>query len=208
VSAGLVLLWRHGRTPYNVQHRFQGQIDVALDEVGTAQAERAAESLADWLKGLGPVRIVSSDLVRAWDTAGALGGRLGVEVEPDRRLREVFAGAWEGLHRDEIGAEWAEDYAAWRRGDDVRVGGGETRAEAGGRAAECIAELDAEQDGGVLVCVSHGGALRGAIFALLGAGGLPWRSVEPLRNAHWAEMRNSPHGWVLGAYNAGPRHED
>ena len=40
------LVWlRHGRTPWNQEGRFQGQTDIALDEVGHAQAERAASYL-------------------------------------------------------------------------------------------------------------------------------------------------------------------
>ncbi|MEO8107595.1 MAG: histidine phosphatase family protein, partial [Actinomycetes bacterium] len=29
-----VVLWRHGRTEWNDSRRFQGQTDVALDDVG------------------------------------------------------------------------------------------------------------------------------------------------------------------------------
>ena len=37
-----LVLWRHGRTAWNLEHRFQGQTDVALDEVGVRQARAAA----------------------------------------------------------------------------------------------------------------------------------------------------------------------
>ena len=33
-----VLVWRHGRTHWNVEHRLQGQADPPLDEVGCLQA--------------------------------------------------------------------------------------------------------------------------------------------------------------------------
>ena len=56
-----LVLWRHGRTAWNLEHRFQGQTDVALDEVGVRQA-RAAAGL---LMALRPQLIVSSDLSRA-----------------------------------------------------------------------------------------------------------------------------------------------
>ena len=56
-----VVLWRHGRTSWNAESRFQGTTDIPLDDVGVAQAERAARDLAT----LGPHRIVASDLDRA-----------------------------------------------------------------------------------------------------------------------------------------------
>jgi broad specificity phosphatase PhoE len=203
VTAGQVILWRHGRTAFNHESRFQGQLDTPLDEVGQEQARQGAALLAAEIADAGPVRIVSSDLARAWSTAAALSERIGVEVTPDQRLREVYAGRWEGLTRPEISASWPDDFAAWRRGDDVRVGGGETRSEAAARAAECIRESDAATDGGTLVCVSHGAALRGAVFLLLGWSGSPWSSLEGLRNAHWARLQNLEGRWRLSGWNLG-----
>jgi broad specificity phosphatase PhoE len=200
MTARRVLLVRHGRTTYNAQARFQGQTDIPLDEVGLGQAKRTADSLAARLTGE-PVRIVSSDLSRAQQTAQELADRLELTVTLDPRLREIFAGEWEGLVRDEIVASWPEDYDAWRRGENVRVGGGETRSEAAERAAEAIVEAEREMAGGTLVCVSHGGALRGAIFLLLGTPSWPWNALEGLRNAHWAELQNTDRGWRLSCYN-------
>ena len=93
-----IILWRHGRTSWNAERRFQGQSDIELDDEGRAQAERAAELLAY----LEPDRIIASDLARAWATAQALSARTGVHVTADARLRETFAGEWEGLSRGEL----------------------------------------------------------------------------------------------------------
>ena len=68
MTARRVLLWRHGRTEWNVGHRFQGQADPPLDDVGRRQAEQAATLVAAY----SPVAVVSSDLVRAVDTARPL----------------------------------------------------------------------------------------------------------------------------------------
>ncbi|HST85319.1 MAG TPA: histidine phosphatase family protein [Kineosporiaceae bacterium] len=207
MSAQRVILLRHGRTAYNAEARFQGQLDVPLDEVGLGQAKRVADTLASELTG-GPVRVLSSDLSRAAQTAEVVAARLGTEVTLEPRLREIYAGQWQGLLREEIVAGWPENYAAWRRGDvDVRIGGGESRADAGLRASAAITEAAGSMDGGTLICVSHGGSLRSAIFLLLGTPSFPWNALEGLRNAHWAELQQTSRGWRLSVWNIGSTSE-
>ena len=203
MSARRVILLRHGRTAYNAEHRFQGQTDIPLDEVGLGQAKQVADALFA-LIGAEPVSIVSSDLSRARSTAEPVAARFGVPVAEDPRLREIYAGEWQGLLRDEMVARWPDDHAAWVRGDlDVRIGGGESRTDAGLRASAAIAEAEASiEDGETLICVAHGGCLKAAVPQLLGTT-WPWPAVEGLRNAHWAELQNLPRGWRLNRWNVG-----
>ncbi|WP_432506719.1 histidine phosphatase family protein [Kineococcus arenarius] len=201
MSAATVVLWRHGRTPFNAENRFQGQLDVPLDEVGRAQAAASAAHLA----GAGATALVASDLTRATDTARALSALTGVEVQLDPALREVDAGCWQGLLHTEITASWPQEYAAWRRGDDVRAGGGERRSEMAARTARAVERhADAVPDGGTLVVASHGAALKGALLQLLGLDLTAWGALAGFRNARWAVLARARHGWVLGEYNAGP----
>ncbi len=205
MTAARVLLWRHGRTAYNHESRFQGQLDIPLDEVGLAQAERGAQLLAGQIAEFRgePLRLLTSDQSRASVTAGALARLLSVVPEPDARLREIDAGSWEGLTTAEISAKWPEDSAAGRRGEAGRRGGGESRTEAATRGAACITEAAESMDGGTLVCASHGATLRGAMFVLLGWPSQSWNRFEALRNAHWAHLQWMPYGWRLAAYNLG-----
>jgi broad specificity phosphatase PhoE len=202
VTADQILLWRHGRTASNADGRFQGQQDVPLDDVGLVQVKEAAELLAAQI-GTTRCRLVSSDLSRAMVTAQALADRLGIPVYTDPELREVNAGAWEGLLRTEIAATFPRELADWRAGEDVKVGGGERRSEAGARAERAIRRHAAQVDGGVLVIASHGAALRGALMRLLDLDAWAWNVLDGLQNAHWADLRRRGDGWILSAYNVG-----
>ena len=118
-----LLIWRHGRTEWNAAGRFQGQLDPPLDDEGRRQAALVAPLLAAALSGDEPV-VVSSDLRRAVETAGALTGLLGVDLRIDARLREHGLGCWEGLTRDEVAERYPEQFADWRAGRPVRDRGG------------------------------------------------------------------------------------
>lgn len=204
MTAERLLLVRHGRTAANAAGRFQGQLDVPLDDLGRVQAKDAAELLAAEI-GSSPCRLVSSDLSRALDTARALGEVLGAPVTEDVALRELSLGTWEGLTHDEVVARDPEGYAAWRSGAlDARPGGGERRAEVAERTERAIRSHAAAQADGVLVVTSHGASLRGAILRLIGIEQWSGHVLAPLRNAHWADLERRGDGWVVVAYNVGP----
>jgi glucosyl-3-phosphoglycerate phosphatase len=196
-----VLLLRHGRTSWNAEDRFQGQTDVDLDEVGRRQADRAARLLA----ALRPHALVSSDLRRARDTAGALAALTGLDVVSDKRLRETYAGSWQGMTAGEIDAAHPEQREAWRSGRDVRPGGdGELRWEVGHRVATAVREHAAVLGPGqLLVAVSHGGAVSSGLQTLLGVPREVWPVVSGLNNCHWSLLREHGERWVLEEHNAG-----
>ena len=200
-----IVLWRHGRTEWNASARFQGQTDIALDEVGRAQAQAAARLLT----GLRPSVVVASDLVRARDTAAELAVLIGVEVEVDPRLRETFAGTWQGRTAAEIAAEDTEAYEAWVAGvPDVRPGGGETRWEVAERTSAALQDALARvEPSGTLVAVTHGGAARTALAMLLGLPAAHWGALGGLSNCCWSVLledpRRGPGAWRLEEHNAG-----
>ena len=200
MSARRVVLWRHGRTAWNAGSRFQGMTDVPLDDVGVAQAERAARDLAT----LEPDAIVSSDLDRARMTAQALADLVGLDVVTDEALRETYAGDWQGLTRDEIVARDGEAFALWVAGHDVRPGGGESRTEVAARVSDAVrrhvASLPA---GGTLVVATHGGAARSGIGLLLGLPVEHWTVLGGLVNCAWSVLEEQPDGrWRLVEHNA------
>lgn len=199
-----IVLWRHGRTEWNAQRRFQGQADIPLDSEGLVQAERAAGLLVH----LNPTRIVSSDLQRARKTASFLSDLTELEVTTDERLRETFAGEWEGLFRPELLEQYGNQLAEWASDSYLRPGGGETRIEVAERMVEAISEYLAElPEGGTLVVTTHGGAARAAIAEMLEIPPDSWGCLGVLSNCAWTILveNTSGHGpqWRLQEYNAG-----
>lgn len=93
-----LLLIRHGQTTYNATGRMQGHLDTELSDVGYSQARAAA----DLLEGKDITAIVSSDLIRARETAEIIARRLGLEASVDKRLRETHLGEWQGMTSAEV----------------------------------------------------------------------------------------------------------
>lgn len=203
MSAGTVVLMRHGQTPWNVARRLQGQADIDLDDVGVAQAVRAAGTVAR----MRPAAIVSSDLVRARRTAEAVAEVLGLEVATDTRLRERAFGTWEGLNHAEIEGGWPEAYEIWSRGEQPDGVGMEDRGEVGARVAAAVVEHAGELgDDETLLAVTHGAAIGAGVSALLGLDASAWHGISGLGNCHWSvlhpSVRGTP-GWRLHAHNVG-----
>jgi len=196
-----VVLWRHGRTEWNAAGRFQGQTDIDLDATGRRQAVHAARLLA----ALGPDLIVSSDLRRAVDTAEVLARLTDRTVETDPRLRETYAGEWQGLTGAEIAERYPGDYGAWRAGDpELQVGGGESRADVAARMADAITDAAARlPESGLAVLTTHGGAARLGVAKLVGLPLERFTNLGGLSNCSWSMVADSTHGWVLVEHNAG-----
>ncbi|PPB47030.1 histidine phosphatase family protein [Arthrobacter agilis] len=201
------MFWRHGRTEWNHAGRFQGQEDIDLDATGRDQAVRAAEVLAT----REPALIISSDLRRAADTAAALATATNLPVSYDKRLRETDAGLWQGLSFAQIDEQFTQDNAAWRGGDpEVRAGGAENRLEVGARMLEAVQDaIGRVAPAQTLVVVSHGGAIRAALAALMGLPPERWGAVAGLSNCHWSEVHEvvgrtgALFSWQLTEHNVG-----
>ncbi|MEV0320442.1 histidine phosphatase family protein [Streptomyces sp. NPDC050658] len=195
-----IILWRHGQTAWNLERRFQGSTDIELTDAGIAQARRAARLLAS----LKPDAIVASDLKRAAATAGELSAITGIPVTHEEGLQETYAGEWQGLTHDEIIARFGEQYAAWKRGEAVRRGGGELETEVADRAAPIVLRhAEKLPEDGTLVVVSHGGTIRTTIGRLLGLESHHWESLGGLSNCCWSVLGQGARGWRLLEHNAG-----
>lgn len=172
----MLLLVRHGRSVWNDAGRWQGHADPPLSAAGRDQAGGAA--------GAVPVvdRIVSSDLLRASETATILGRGQGVATEFDIRLRERDIGPWTGMTTAEIDAGWPDHLRTGR----VAVGSEDPEA-VDTRVAAAVADL-LDNPSGLTLVVTHAGVL-----------GSTQRTFGPTVCQHFANL----HGWILTASPTG-----
>lgn len=151
-----LLLARHGATPNNLERRYTGQADVPLSPLG----QRQAEALAELLAGEPLDVIVSSDLVRAQQTAEAIVRRNDVPLQLDPDLREVAMGEWEGLSHAEIAERYPDELARWQTEPEIFAPpGGETVLQLRDRAVRAFDRWYAEYPTGTVLWVTHGGII-------------------------------------------------
>ncbi len=142
-------LWvRHGPTHVRAM---LGWTDLPADLSDTAQLQRLSAHLPQ------DALVISSDLVRARETATAIQGpRLRLPDDPD--LREINFGAWEMADFDN-----AQDpdrlRAFWERPGDLTAPEGESWNIASSRVTAAVARLRAAHPGRDIVAVAHMGTI-------------------------------------------------
>ena len=158
---------RHGESEGNRDRRFGGHGPTPLTEVGQRQAEATAALLAT----SGATAIVSSDLVRARQTAAPIARALGVDIVFDEGLRERGLGVLDGMtfeaaERDhpELWARLVARDTTWCPPD------GETVDDVYQRVSSALDRLVVDHAGNRVVVVSHGLALFHAFAHVCGLG--------------------------------------
>ena len=183
----MLLLARHGQTGPNQAGLLLGRADAPLTDLGRRQAAAMARTL-------GPVaRVISSPLVRARETAAALGPR----VEIDDRWIEVDYGAYEGLPYGEVPDD---AWQRWRSEPEWQPPGGESLAAVGRRVRQACEELAVAAEDADIVVVSHVSPIKAAVAWALGVGDeVAWRMF--LDVAALCRVAVGPRGPSLRGYN-------
>ncbi|MCW2532214.1 MAG: Phosphoglycerate mutase [Blastococcus sp.] len=156
-----LLLVRHGQSEWNAAGLMQGQTPhVPLTELGHAQAAAAAAELA----GLRPGALLSSDLLRAVQTAEHCARATGLTLETAPALREQGYGVLEGRPSRELWdvVDWTDPY--WS------APGGESLTELHARVEAFLKHLCAEPPADVIALVTHGDTIRAAQAVAAGLG--------------------------------------
>lgn len=167
---------RHGQSEANLAHVFTGHSNVPLTALGLQQAENTARFLKEY-----PIeRVYASDLLRAMQTAEPTARDHGLTVIPDREMREIFAGNWEGHTFEGLLEKYGKDYDAWIHDcGRAHPDGGESVVELSHRIYAEFDRIATENRGKCVAVFSHATPIR-----LLCA---RWQGVpvEELRLVDW-----------------------
>jgi probable phosphomutase (TIGR03848 family) len=161
-----LLLIRHGQNDFVGKHKLAGWLpDVHLNDVGRAQADALAASLAD----VKLQAVYASPLERTMETAVPIADARSLRVQPLPGLGELKVGKWEGRSLKSL-----RRLKMWQRVQYApslaRFPGGESFSEA---QARIVAELDRliekhSSKKAVIACVTHSDMIKLAIAHYLG----------------------------------------
>lgn len=176
-SDSRVVLCRHGVTDFTLTGVWDGRggANPPLNDQGRAQAEDLAERVWSFL-GDTPVRIISSSLARAQQTAAIIAARYGVEAETDPAWDELAFGEWDGRLGTDLRAEFPDEILRFWSDETYRPPGGESHIELHARVRMAFDRL--LDEGGTTVVVAHWGPIMSCLQAILGIDLLPARRIN------------------------------
>ncbi|MFC1612774.1 class I tRNA ligase family protein [Patescibacteria group bacterium] len=147
---GKVYFIRHGEADNNVNQTLNSKTDddINITEKGIEEIKKSANELKDKKIDI----IISSDINRSVQSAEILSKELGLEIQYDKRLREVNIGDWNGDlmedHKDFINK--------WRAGELVTYPNGENWLDAKKRIKLFYNDLLRDYGNKNILLVSHG----------------------------------------------------
>ena len=158
-----LIIIRHGQTQANVDHKWHGSTDTALNEIGEQQAQKAAERIAREHSDVSA--IYASPLQRTRHTAQRIAELLDIEVIAEPRIQEYGIGALEGTSFDDLKERHdffdrvaADPHYAAERGESIHG--------VGTRVISAFEDFAARHPGEKVVAVSHGAAMALALAGI------------------------------------------
>ncbi len=131
----VIYVLRHGRTSFNVANKFRGEADIPLIPEGKEDAEEAANFLKQ--EAAEPAFIISSDKIRAEQTADILKKYFPVESSSTESLRAWNLGDFSGQPKSK---ENLKELSKYINNPDLPVPGGESLNEFRDRILPVLAE--------------------------------------------------------------------
>lgn len=158
------IIVRHGETDWNIEHKIQGHSDNPLNENGRKQAKE----LAKRLENIHFDKILSSDLIRAKETAEVVALQKKLAIETTELLRERRWGEWEGkssqlIHQANKDIEHLDKIARlqYRYAESI-----ETDEELNTRFVRLLREVAIANPGKTILIVAHGGVIITFLYYL------------------------------------------
>lgn len=155
----VVFLVRHGQSIGNAKREFLGHTNKDLSSLGYIQAERTA----DFLAGEQIDAVYSSDLMRAYNTALPHAKKRGLEVVTSENLRELYAGAWEGMFVEDIIAAYPHEFLDnWRESFGLTtIPDGESVQAGAERFYKEVLGIAKREEGKRILVAAHAAVIRG-----------------------------------------------
>lgn len=150
-----IMVVRHAESVANSRGIYQGQThDTDLSDLGRKQAK----ALAKKAKTLGIKKIISSPLKRTYQTALAVAGEMGCDIEINEMLIETNHGVWEGKHKNWIKENFNDIYDLWqKKPGEVSFPGGEAFSDTVKRTLSFLELTDFKKN---TLVVTHDNIIR------------------------------------------------
>ncbi len=162
-----IFLIRHGETNWNKEGRFQGQIDIPLNENGKDQARKTF----DYLRNISFNKAFSSSMHRPFETAKIiLQNNQDLKIEKIDSLVEISHGLWEGKLELEIREKWPILLKNWHeKPEEVIMPQGESIKDVSERSVEAFEKICLSQkDNDLTLVVAHDAVNKTLICNILG----------------------------------------
>ncbi|MDW7695711.1 2,3-bisphosphoglycerate-dependent phosphoglycerate mutase [Flammeovirgaceae bacterium SG7u.111] len=165
--ANLVIL-RHGKSLWNIEHRFTGTVDIKLSPVGVKEAEDAADRLRDMKFDAA----FTSSLSRAKDTLQIMLGKnnqLHTHIKVNKALNPNYLGDLEGQKKEDLVEKFgASKVRCWQKSYSATPPNGESLLDISNRIIdfyekEVIPLLKQKKN---VLLVAHGNSLRALMMYL------------------------------------------
>jgi phosphoserine phosphatase len=162
-----IILTRHGHVEGIKPARFRGRTELALTELGWAQANAVATRIA---KTWNVANVYTSPMGRCVATGQEIAKACCVASEPIEALNDLDYGQWQWRTFDEVRATWPELFAAWHATPHlVRFPEGDSLQDLVARTANALRIVlerhDSETE--TVVFVGHDSVNRALLLQLL-----------------------------------------
>ncbi|MBN2394871.1 MAG: histidine phosphatase family protein [Candidatus Atribacteria bacterium] len=160
-----IILVRHGECQGNREDLFRGRSDFPLNKEGFNQARELAKEL----KSFQPIKIFTSPLIRARQTAEAISQECNIQVEERYGMNNIELGSWEGKSKLYIAEKYPEQWQVWlKEPEKLSFPGMESLDKVQARSRKDLDDIIKEFSGKTVIIVSHRAVLKPLIASCIG----------------------------------------